>query len=287
MSHDPERLLHLRGPGDELERELLASIKHEGPPAHAQDEAWLAIAGRIAALGAAAGTAGTASTATAASSGATAASNASAASAATSATATAGVGAAAAAKTGLSAIATKAAWTCAAGTLALSGYLAVQHVRSEPSAPAQAETAVPSAPLGRGGFQARPLAPTPPAIGPAAQGTAPTAAEPPATAAAPATRRELKPTPPPLDRLSAESALLAAARAQLRAGDARAAEATLARLRARFARGVLVQEREVLAIELLAARGRGAAATRRASAFVRAYPQSPHSAKLNRFLDPP
>ncbi|HMI93076.1 MAG TPA: hypothetical protein VK509_17015 [Polyangiales bacterium] len=267
MSQDPERLLQLRSPGEQLERELLASIKQDGPPAHAKDEAWLAIAGRVAALGAAAGTA-------AAGTGSAAASSASFAWGAT-------------AKAGLSALVPKAlaikiAWTLAAGGVALGGYLTVQQARSTPArppspavhVPARANTPVESAPA------AAPTAvPAAPSATPAAEANIPVRA----SEAPP--RRDGRPAP--LDRLSAESALLAAARAQLLAGDARTAEATLARLRARFPHGVLIQEREVLAIELLAAQGRAAAAARRARAFARAYPQSPHSAKLNRFLDAP
>jgi hypothetical protein len=88
-----------------------------------------------------------------------------------------------------------------------------------------------------------------------------------------------------LDLLKAESGLLTEARAQLRSGNASAAQASLDRLQAQFPKGMLTQEREVLAIEVLSARGNSEAARRRAKAFVRAYPQSPHSAKLSRFLD--
>jgi len=101
----------------------------------------------------------------------------------------------------------------------------------------------------------------------------------------PATRRASNSARP--DLLAAESALLAEARALLRAGDVRAARATLQRLQARFPRGELDQEREVLAIEVLSARGQASAARRRARAFVSAHPRSPHSAMLTRFLDPP
>jgi len=50
---------------------------------------------------------------------------------------------------------------------------------------------------------------------------------------------------------------------------------------------VLGQEREVLAIEVLAAQGNAAAAKRRAQAFIAAYPKSPHSATLARFVAAP
>ncbi|WP_437594908.1 tetratricopeptide repeat protein [Sorangium sp. So ce1000] len=87
--------------------------------------------------------------------------------------------------------------------------------------------------------------------------------------------------------LRAESALLTEARSKLRAGDAAGAAAILDRLRAQFPNGVLRQEREVLAIDVLAARGNAQEAKRRAQAFIQQYPKSPHSAKLRRFLEQP
>jgi hypothetical protein len=88
-------------------------------------------------------------------------------------------------------------------------------------------------------------------------------------------------------RLTAESALLTAARAELRNGDAKAAQSTLARMQAEFPHGVLWQEREVLAIEALAADGKTEVAARRARAFIAAHPESPHSSQLGRFLAAP
>ncbi|HEX6271589.1 MAG TPA: tetratricopeptide repeat protein, partial [Polyangiaceae bacterium] len=87
--------------------------------------------------------------------------------------------------------------------------------------------------------------------------------------------------------LAAESALLTEARAKLRSGDANGAAETLERLRARFPRGVLGQEREVLAIEILMAQGSRDAAKTRARAFIRSYPRSPHVEKLGRLVDEP
>jgi hypothetical protein len=92
---------------------------------------------------------------------------------------------------------------------------------------------------------------------------------------------------PARDLLTAESALLTEARAELRAGNALGAQALLDRLQAEFSRGVLTQEREVLAVEVLAARGKKEAAKARARAFIAAHPKSPHSEKLARFLDDP
>jgi hypothetical protein len=50
---------------------------------------------------------------------------------------------------------------------------------------------------------------------------------------------------------------------------------------------VLSQEREVLAIEVLAAQGNTDAARRRAKAFIALHPKSPHSPQLKRFADAP
>lgn len=91
--------------------------------------------------------------------------------------------------------------------------------------------------------------------------------------------------PPRLDLLKQESALLTQARAQLRSGNPAGAQASLDKLQAQFPKGVLAQEREVLAIEVLYARGSVDGARRRAKAFIKQYPKSPHSEKLARFVE--
>jgi hypothetical protein len=165
------------------------------------------------------------------------------------------------------ALASKVAVVLAAGGVAAGGYWAF-HAMSEPA---------PSPPA--------PMTLAPPKTPPQAQ-----ALEPPRQPElgepqeAPAKRNG---EPKRVDLLQAESGLLTEARAQLRSGNAAGAQATLNRLESQFPKGVLGQEREVLAIEVLAARGNAQAARLRAQAFVRAYPKSPHSAKLSRFLDPP
>jgi hypothetical protein len=76
-----------------------------------------------------------------------------------------------------------------------------------------------------------------------------------------------------------EAELLEQARGALRSDPARA----LARAnehRSRFPRGVLVQEREVIAIKALRQLGRGAEADQRADAFERAFPGSAFQRKL-------
>jgi hypothetical protein len=85
-------------------------------------------------------------------------------------------------------------------------------------------------------------------------------------------------------RLDAEASLLASVRSSLRGGDPHAALVALNQLQSAFPNGGLMQEREVLSVEVLAANGNLAAAQRKASAFIAAHPTSPYSAKLQRFV---
>lgn len=246
---DPERLLSVKSGADSLERELLGSVRHVGPPEGAKERAWRGIAGQLAA-GTAVG-------------------------------ATAGSSAAAATKAGVgsllpSALSIKAAAVLVGGGLVLGvGYWALSSPDEAPAppraaAPERAPEDVPQAPVAP---VAEPKAlPEPPLDGP-------TEVEP--------TRRPSGPKPTDTDLLRAESALLTEARARLRSGDVAGATALLERLRAQFPNGMLRQEREVLAIDVLAARGNTQEAKRRAQAFVKQYPKSPHSAKLRRLLDQP
>ncbi len=230
---------------DPLERELLGSVRYVGPPDGARDQAWRSIAGQIAVVA----TVGAVSSSTAA----------------------------AASKVGFGtlaswALSTKIAAIVVVGGVALGGgYLAVRG--SRPSAtPSRAPRAV-VPPVTR---TAPPLAvmPKAPEVVPEAPEDAPAEVTP-----------SHKLEPMRLDALKAESALLTDARAQLRSGNPAGAQASLDRLQAQFPNGILTQEREVLSIEVLYARGNVEGAKRRAKAFVKAYPTSPHSAKLSRFLD--
>jgi len=90
---------------------------------------------------------------------------------------------------------------------------------------------------------------------------------------------------PRVSRLDAEASLLSKVRSQLHGGDPHGALATLNQLQTAFPNGQLTQEREVLAVEVLAANGNLAAAKRKANAFIAAHPSSPHSAKLERFVE--
>jgi len=78
-----------------------------------------------------------------------------------------------------------------------------------------------------------------------------------------------------------ESLLIASARTALRSGNAAFALQLLERAESRFPQGILVQEREALRVESLAALGRTAEARTRADAFVRAYPKSPHLGRVS------
>ena len=241
MTGDPERLLSGGSHADPLERELLGSVRHVGPPDGMKDQAWRALAGQIAvvaAVGAATGSSAAAATK---------------------------VGAGSLASWAMGA---KVAAVVAASSLAVGGgYLALKSQPRAPSASATAATApkpmvARAAPKASAGVE---LSPAP--VAPIEESR----------------NRRLEPRR--LDLLKAESALLTDARAQLRAGNPAGAQASLERLQAQFPKGMLTQEREVLAIEVLYARGNVDGAKRRAQAFIRAYPRSPHSAKLSRFVE--
>jgi hypothetical protein len=245
MSGDPERLLSASSGADSLERELLGSVRHVGPPDGAKERAWRGIAGQIA-VGAVVGAASSST-------------------------------AAAAGKVGVSGVATwafsaKLAVVLAAGGIALgSGYLALQgSPRTSPSVAQRAR--VPDA------SRIGPLASEAAEPEPKHEAAAP-------PEVAPEDAPSRKSEPRRLDLLKAESALLTEARARLRSGNAAGAQASLDKLQAQFPSGMLAQEREVLAIEVQYARGNVDGAKRRAKAFVARYPKSPHSEKLSRFLE--
>ena len=128
---------------------------------------------------------------------------------------------------------------------------------------------------------------------------APSSGAPPAAAASDSAPPVLV-TPPPVERpaphvevsaparapvqppLESESRRVARAHALLRAGDAGAALALLDALARDEPNGLLVQEREALVVEALAALGRHDAARARADAFLARFPRSPHTAAVRR-----
>jgi hypothetical protein len=124
---------------------------------------------------------------------------------------------------------------------------------------------------------AAPKAPPPPTID-VARETEPEPASPATSAAVP------RPHLTPASQLREESALVLAARAALRSGDAARCLSLLESARQRFPRPALGQEREALTIQALARSGQTQAAQRRAASFVRLYPESPYVADLRRLL---
>ena len=85
-------------------------------------------------------------------------------------------------------------------------------------------------------------------------------------------------------RLAEESRMVLEARNALRSGDPGAALRLLEAARIAFPDGGLVQEREALTIEALARSGQREVASRRAEAFLRDYPKSPHAADVRRSI---
>ena len=85
--------------------------------------------------------------------------------------------------------------------------------------------------------------------------------------------------------LRKESLSLGSARGKFAAGDPRGALDEVARLGVEFPHGRLVQEREVLAIDCLAALGDGEAARTRAAAFLARFPVSPYAAHVRQFAE--
>jgi hypothetical protein len=246
---DQPRLLGSTNEGDELERELLGSLRDVSPPAGAKGETWNRLAVQVAAVA----TIGTATVAV---------------------HAVGRSGAAAALQATKVATAKVVAGVALAGSMAASGgWWIHQQVLAE-------------APVGVPAERVAPIIP-PPAPAPSYESVdmptpvAPTVAEPierPSKSVEGRARSDL---------LSVESRMLTDARAQLRGGDPRGALNTLERLRARSPKGVLSQERDVLAIQIASALGDAAGAKRKAKEFLDAYPQSPHAPQLRRLATDP
>ena len=256
MMSDPDRLLDETAgdPAAALERKLLRSIADVSPPAGAERVAWDGIAARIGAA-----------TALAAGAGALARSSAAAPSAVT------GAAHATASKVLLATVITAGAAVGVGGTWLIFAH----HATSTPvtvSTPAAARPVHAAA--------AQPVNAAAPALESAAPNDAPAANTDEPSTKAPQRLR-------PDQALAMESAALTDARAALRKGDPRGALAVLRRLDVRLPRGVLGQEREVLAIEALSAMGDRATARRRATTFVNAFPNSPHTPLLRHLAEGP
>lgn len=265
MTSDPKRLLEGGDADDGLERELLASVHDVRPPFDAKQQVWQGVATQLA-LGVAAASALPSSAAA----GGSVAPPALAASA----------GAQAASTLVTAALASKTVWMLtAAGVIAAGGYVAARQFSSAPKAASGGRAMEVTAPLAAPpDVEVAPREPLRAPSAPSAQTLGRDSAREPAARRGEARRS---------DPLSAESASLTRARAALRRGDVAGAERMLKRMAVAFPSGVLAQEREVLAIEVLAARGDTHASRARARAFAEAYPNSPHTARLRPLLDAP
>jgi hypothetical protein len=85
-------------------------------------------------------------------------------------------------------------------------------------------------------------------------------------------------------RLAEESRMVLEARNLLRSGDPGGALRLLDGARTAFPDGALTQEREALSIEAIARSGQRDLASRRAEAFLRDYPKSPHASDVKRYV---
>ena len=81
-----------------------------------------------------------------------------------------------------------------------------------------------------------------------------------------------------------ESEMLQSAREQLSSGNAAAALTSLEHMRKRFPKGNLAQDRELLRIEALKAKGQHGAAKTAARKFAKAHPNNPHLGDLESLL---
>ena len=280
---DPTRLLARASDADELERALLETLHVPEPAQAAQAEMWRGIATQLVAASLVGAAPLAASSALAATSAAT--------------SSAAPVGATAKLASTLAALTSKALLTkvalvaVAVGSVSVGGVVAwQQHLDVAPRAKSVPAA---SAPARAAGVDARALPAELPSAG---ESAAASTGEAPAPAAGDCTGAACAPLPASVaeparrarrDLLLAESKLLSSARAALLAGDLRAAQSSLSRLASKYPRGVLLQEREVLTIDVLTARGQLQAARRNARAFVAAHPESPHAVTLRRFLEAP
>lgn len=102
--------------------------------------------------------------------------------------------------------------------------------------------------------------------------------------AAPGRAKGASAGPEASSRLREESAAVLAIRRALLAGNAREALALLARARADFPHGALVEEREALSVRALLGSGQPDAARLRGEAFLRRFPRSPQASDVRRWL---
>lgn len=274
---DPKRWLDADSDATSDERSLLRGAGDPEPPKEAHGAVWAALATRLPPGGGGGGAPG------------------------------AGGGAAGA--KGLSLLAKALLVSAIAATVGTGGYLAWRSAaKPAPKAAATVVTSTPPEPTGTAIAQTPPtatvaeIAPTAAPIAPAPRPHKPdakrptasapaipthaTTSEPPAPAAPAPSPTAVDPPAPTtaVDALRDERALLASARDALRKGDGRGALAILQTAQSRHPNGVLGQEREVLAIEALAQTGDRDSASKRASAFLKAFPNSPHAGHVREFV---
>lgn len=248
---DPTRWLHAGSDAEPVERQLLESLRREGPDDAARSALWQQLAGSAAIAGLAVAAAPTVTSGALAGGTKT------------------GLGAAIAALVPKAVISKVMLATVLVGA----GVGGVAVLRSEP-APVHTqvvrEVVAPPAPVAD------------------TQVVVPTAeVEEPATVAPVAVQHAARHPSRQGERLLKESRLLTDARSALRGGDVSGALLLLRRLTREMPRGELLQERQVLMIEALAASGELARARKLAAAFVETHPSSPHNLTLRRFLDAP
>jgi hypothetical protein len=257
---DPQRLLDDADLGANAKR-VLESARDVDPPPGAEDALWLAIATRTAGSGPEGGSEG----GPAGGSGVPAAGSGAPAAGVSAAVKAAGI-------VGALAVAGVGAWIALAPSPRVEAEVAA---RSEAPPPVTSEEPIAEAPVDPVPT-AISVADLPPvrlekASPPARSAPEPSASSPPA------------PAPEASDdesSLLAESRAIRASREALRRGDADAALRELAAAAARFPDGALVQEREVLLIEALSAKGRTDEARTRAEAFLVAHPRSPFESRV-------
>ncbi len=260
---DPKRLLSAHGGASGLARELLESVPGMGPPEGAKARAWEALAvqfGTATLVGASVGTA------------------------------KAAAGAVTKASLSTSVLGTTVIAIVVVGGLTVGGGIWALSPAHETAPRASSASPGMAAPAARAKVNAPEVPAEDPAQAPAEDDAVEGAASSTPRRMSALKRQDSLIRDSALKRqasLIRESALLKQARAQLRAGDAKAAQASLDRLGSEFPAGVLGQEREVLAIAVLSAEGQIKRAQQRARVFVKAHPQSPHSATLRELLEPP
>jgi hypothetical protein len=266
---DPERLLGLTSDSDELERDLLGSIRDVSPPPGAKDQAWDGIAVHVAAVA----VVGAATAATQAAMGSSAGAAAEAAGAGTTTVLGAGLkGSAAALGVATKAFTVKVVLgvVLAGSTVAAGGWWASrQVVRRAAIAPTSNEHVM---------SEPSPNVPPPPTT----MTTDPNVATPPSSDRS----SRIADEPRPRNSLGVESRMLTEARAEpgvatrvppcRRSNDCRPALRKLSPCRSASADD-----------PGLAALGDTAAASRRAKEFLKAHPSSPHAPQLRRFAGDP